>query len=283
MTARFAPLLLGFTLASCAAVPPPVAEAQPRPPAAMSSVPPVPPPASPETTTGAAARAMSRQVLSGLADKIAEVRRFGSGPGYYLSGLELWERPVAAPYPGVCAVNVHRVGLEGLTERSRFQPDAQLEAAVRAGSVFTEIRFRMVGSNLRRTSAERPTAHEPECAALTSAATFFTAASAGDAHTALTAFEAAQRWANEPRARGAGIECIDTDGRPCSNGPEMLGVRLRADMITAVQRIECPSEFPCWRFNLADLRDGEGLWTVTVLGMNRPMRIQMRREMPPVL
>jgi hypothetical protein len=269
-------------LGACATAAPPVTAGQAAAPAA--DPPPATPPGLDAPTRGAEARDVSRQLLSGLADQVVEIRRLINGPGYFLSGLELWERPAAAPYPGLCGVTVHRVGLEGLDQRARFQPNVPLRPPARASSVATERRFRAVASTVR-TSAQPTLTHGSACEVLQAGSGFFTAPSDGDAFAALQAFETAQRWAGDPRAGGAGVECTTVESRPCADGPAILARLFRTEMITAVRRTPCEGDLPCWEFDLSNQEAGpaQGLWTVSIQRLNRPMRIILRQFHPPVV
>jgi hypothetical protein len=220
-----------------------------------------------------------RGLLASLADPVVEVRRAWSGPGYYLHGFDLWERPTASSHTNLCSVRVHRLNLTGLTPDARHNPDAPLNPGARAESVSSEVRFRAVGSVLTAAAAGR--AHEPACAALTSASGYFRAGGESDAYSALQAFENLQLFAREPSGRMIGsIECTSFE-QPCRDARAVLA-GLSTQNITIVRRVPCQDATQqCWQFNVQPPR--EASWTVTMLNLGRPARVVMSQVQPPVV
>jgi hypothetical protein len=266
---------LALALAACAAVPPPPAGAQaatsPPPPQVARSA------QRAETLTGDAGRDLVRGLLASLADRVVEVRRAWTGPGYYLHGFELWERATAT-HTNVCSVRVHRLNLTELTEDARHNPDAALNPGARAESVSSEVRYRAVGPVLANASSR---AHEPACAALTSASGYFRAPSEPDAYSALQAFENLQYFAREPSGRMIGsIECTSFE-QPCRDARGVLA-GLSTQNLTIVRRVPCADGTQqCWQFNIQPPR--EASWTVTMRNLGRPARVVMEQVQPPVV
>ena len=279
MPARLTALGLSLSLAACAAVPPPPsAEAQTSASARLAAAVPA---QRGEAITGEAGRDLARRLLATLADDVVEVRRAWSGPGYYLHGFDLWERPTPAPYPNVCQIRVHHLGLGGLTQAARHDPDAGLNPDARAESISTEARFRAVGSVLSVDTAPRPgLASESACAGLNSRSGFFRAPSASDAYNALQAFEHVQEAARRD-ARMINLECVSFE-QPCTAPRDAL-MALRAQQIAAVRRIPCDAGGApdCWEIDLRP--EGAAPWALMIHRLQRPMRVVLRQDQPPVV
>jgi hypothetical protein len=290
-------------LAACAALSACAAAAAPPPAPTPLMIPPLPvdpPPAriggsvappsprQPDSLTGEAGRELARGLLAtltGIADRVVEVRRSWSGPGYYLHGFELWERPTAATRTNVCMVRVHRLPVTDLSEAARHNPDAPLNPGARAESVTSEVRFHAIGPTMALRSAASegsasPQAHGPACAGLTSADVYFRAGES-DAYQALQQFEYLQYFARTPNPAGAvTIECT-TFGQPCRD-PRAVLAGLDVQRISAIRSVPCEGGAAgCWEFTIQP--PDEAAWTLTMHSYGRRARVTLTQVMPPVV
>ena len=218
-------------------------------------------------------QAYARQLFSRFHERIVDLEERHSGPGSFLVGVTLYERPEAHHIAGLCQVRVHEVSVN--TAPPPQDPPRYAEG------IRTSTRFFAIGPV---NSSIPPADQRQRCASLPSARHFFTA-SQDDAHLALQTLNDARYFvANMPRA--ISFTCNSYVG-PCSEPAKLFLRHLTPDRVRSVERIVCADrnadiDNPCFRINFGYVPDLGGDWTVTTEGPRRPVRIHLEQAHPPV-
>ncbi len=220
------------------------------------------------------AEAYTRQLFSRFPERIVDVEERHSGPGAFLIGVTLYERPEAHHMAGLCQVRVHEVGVN--TAPPPHNPPRYAE------SVRTSTRFFAIGPV---NSSIPPADQRKRCSSLPSARNFFSA-SEDDARLALQTLTDARYFVTHmPRA--ISFSCESYRGA-CGEPAQLFMRHLTPDRVRSVTRIPCADgstniDEPCFRISFGDVGPGAGGdWSITTQGPRRPVRMHLEQSHPPV-
>ena len=220
-------------------------------------------------------QAYVRQLFSRFPERIVDVEKRYSGPGAFLVGVTLYERPEAHHIAGLCQVRVHEVGVN--TAPPPQDPPRHAQA------VRTSTRFFAIGPV---NSSIPPADQRQRCAGLPNARNFFSA-SEDDARLALQTLTDARYFVvNMPRA--ITFTCKSYRG-DCSNPSQLFMRHLTPDRVKSVERIACADgstdiDSPCFRIGFGYIdREIGGDWTITTHGRRRPITVHLEQSHPPVV
>ena len=232
--------------------------------------------APPDARVGVAnPQAYVRELFSRFPERVVDVEERHSGPGAFLVGVTLYERPEAHHMAGLCQVRVHEVSVN--TAPPPQDPPRYAEG------IRTSTRFFAIGPV---NSSIPPADQRQRCASLPTARNFFSA-SEDDARLALQTLTDARYFVtNMPRA--ISFTCQSYRGQ-CSEPAQLFMRYLTPDRVRSVGRIACADgntdiDNPCFRISFGYLGpELAGDWAITTEGPRRPVRIHLEQTHPPVV